>query len=103
MQIKHLDCQGCNNHCPLTIHLDNYEIKEVTGNCCHRGLVSASTQIAALKEQNALHSFSGSKNMYCKSCCNHCPVVVHFIDGEIEKIETQGCRRALISIQKQLH
>ena len=26
VQIKHLDCQGCNNHCPLTIYLDNYEI-----------------------------------------------------------------------------
>ena len=103
MQIKHLDCQGCNNHCPLTIYLDNYEIKEVKGNCCHRGLVSADTQIVALKASDALHSYSGTKEMYCKSCANHCPVRVYMENGEITDLKTAGCRRALISIKKQLN
>lgn len=103
LQIKNLDCQGCNNHCPLTVYLDNYEIKEVKGNCCHRGLVSANTQIEALKAANALNFFTGDKMMYCKSCANHCPVTVHMENGEIADIDTQGCRRAMISIKRQLN
>ena len=103
VQIKHLDCQGCNNHCPLTISFDHYEIKEVHGNCCHRGLISAETQIAALNACGTFHSFTGIKNMYCKSCANHCPVLVHIKNGKIKDIETSGCRRALTSIQKQLN
>lgn len=103
VQIKQLDCQGCNNHCPLTVYLDNYDIKKVTGNCCHRGLVSADTQIAALKASNNLNFFTGTKSMFCKSCSNHCPVLVHMENGEITNIETAGCRRAIISIEKQLN
>lgn len=103
VQIKHLDCQGCNNHCPLTVYLDNYEIKEVKGNCCHRGLISADTQIAALKAIDALNFFTGTKHMHCKSCGNHCPVLVHMENGRITHIETAGCRRAIISIEKQLN
>lgn len=103
VQIKHLDCQGCNNHCPLTVYLDNYEIQKVKGNCCHRGLVSADTQIAALKSSDSLLFYTGTKNMYCKSCANHCPVLVHMENGEITDIETSGCRRAIISIKRQLN
>ncbi len=103
MKVKNLDCQGCNNHCPLTIYLENYEIIDVKGNCCHRGIVSANTQIAALKESDSLLYHTGTKEMFCKSCCNHCPVLVHLKDGDIVDIETAGCRRAMISIKKQLN
>lgn len=103
MKIKNLDCQGCNNHCPLTIYLENFEITEVKGNCCHRGLVSAKTQIDALKATDALAFFTGEKKLFCKSCSNHCPVLVYMQDGEITDIKTDGCRRAIISIKKQLN
>jgi CxxC motif-containing protein len=103
MQIKHFDCQGCNNHCPLTVFLDNYEIIEVKGNCCHRGLVSAKTQVEALKEADASLHFTGTKNMYCKSCANHCPVQVFMENGQITNIKTDGCRRAIVSIKRQLN
>ena len=39
-----LTCQGCSNHCPLQVTVEEGKVEEVQGNCCHRGIVSANTK-----------------------------------------------------------
>lgn len=102
LQVKTFDCQGCNNHCPLTVYLENNEIKEVKGNCCHRGLVSADTQLKGIKTTTALSSYTGIKKMNCTGCANHCALDVHLKKGEVTDIQGNGCRRAVISVNRQL-
>ena len=37
------------------------KVEEVQGNCCHRGIVSANTQIAQRMRENNTDSFTGEK------------------------------------------
>ena len=100
MQTIHFDCQGCSNHCPLTVYAENNEIQEVQGNCCHRGLVSARTQFSQMKV--AASSPTGTRDMFCTGCPNNCALTVHLTDGEPVSIEGNGCRRASVSVTRQL-
>ena len=59
--------------------------------------------VDALKEADASLHFTGTKKMYCKSCANHCPVQVFMENGQITSIKTDGCRRAIVSIKRQLN
>lgn len=41
MEIRDMQCKSCRNECALKVTICEGEIREVTGNGCRRGLVSA--------------------------------------------------------------
>ena len=60
------------------------------------------------------HSFQGgitlqeNKNiqifkMECTGCSNYCLLHVELEDGELSKIEGNGCKRAYVSVNRQLN
>lgn len=100
-----LSCQGCNNACPLVITVENNEITEVSGNCCHRGVVSAHTQFQNhyLKEASPDNvRFTGEQNIDCSGCSNRCALTVTMRDGKVVSVSGEGCRRGIVSARKQL-
>ena len=97
-----LTCQGCSNHCPLQVTVEEGKVEEVQGNCCHRGIVSANTQIAQRMRENNTDSFTGEKRIYCSGCGNRCDMKVTMENGCIVAVKGDGCRRGIISARKQL-
>ena len=97
-----LTCQGCSNHCPLQVTVEEGKVEEVQGNCCHRGIVSANTQIAQRMRENNTDSFTGEKRIYCTGCGNRCDMKVTMENGCIVAVKGDGCRRGIISARKQL-
>ena len=105
MEIINLSCQGCNNACPLEITIENNTITQVSGNCCHRGIVSANTQFQnryQLSDSSDSVSFSGEKVIDCTGCSNRCVLTVTMKDGKVLSISGEGCRRGLVSARRQL-
>lgn len=103
MKIKNIDCRGCNNHCPLTVTVDeNKKVTDVEGNCCHRGIVSAKRQLEPRVSLTMLHTNDSIRTLNCTGCSNHCQVKVTLKGKKITKIDGAGCRRAVISIRRQL-
>lgn len=105
--MKHisLSCQGCNNACPLVITVENNEITEVSGNCCHRGIVSANTQFQGhylADISSDVKSFSGKKVIDCTGCSNQCALTTAVGNGKVLSVSGEGCRRGIISARKQL-
>ena len=69
-----LTCQGCSNHCPLQVTVEEGKVEEVQGNCCHRGIVSANTQIAQRMRENIASSRTSRKAVWiCVSPCSTVP------------------------------
>lgn len=103
MKIIKTDCRGCNNHCPLSATVDeNQKVIDVEGNCCHRGIVSAKRQLEPRVSFNLLHAKDSPRTLNCTGCPNHCQVNVTLKGKKITKIDGAGCRRAVISIRRQL-
>ena len=105
MEIINLYCQGCNNACPLEITIENNTITNVSGNCCHRGIVSANTQFNnryQSPDSSDIASFSGEKVMDCTGCSNRCSLTVTLEDGKVSSVSGEGCRRGIISARRQL-
>ena len=102
MEIINLTCQGCSNHCPLQVTFENEEVKEVAGNCCHRGIVSANTQIEQRIAKKGAEDFTGEKRIYCTGCGNRCDMKATIENGRVVALKGDGCRRGIISARKQL-
>lgn len=103
MKIRNIDCRGCNNHCPLKVTVDeNKKVIDVEGNCCHRGVVSAKRQLEPRVTFTTRHSSDNPRTLNCTGCPNHCQVKVTLKGKKITKIDGAGCRRAVISICRQL-
>lgn len=102
METINLTCQGCSNHCPLQVTTGNGTVKDVQGNCCHRGIVSANTQIEQRMAKKDVDSFTGEKRIYCTGCGNRCDMKVTMENGRIVALKGDGCRRGIISARKQL-
>lgn len=45
MEERHLTCIGCPMGCQLTVHMENGEVKEVSGNTCKRGDIYARKEV----------------------------------------------------------
>lgn len=102
METINLTCQGCNNRCPLQVTIKEGKVAEVEGNCCHRGIVSANTQVEQRQDKNNVASFTGEKRIYCTGCGNRCDMIVTMEKGQITALKGDGCRRGIISARKQL-
>lgn len=101
IEIRKIDCQGCNNSCPLTVSVENQKVTDVSGNCCHRGIISAKTQIETPATTPA-GNFTGHRKIYCSGCSNRCELDVTMVDGLVESLTGEGCRRGIVSARKQL-
>lgn len=101
MEIRHMNCQGCNNSCPLQVTISEQKVIDVSGNCCHRGIVSANTQVEKMYPKHS-EGLSGVKELYCTGCSNRCKLEVTLEDGAISSLSGEGCRRGIISVKKQL-
>lgn len=44
METETLICTGCENHCTLTVEIDDDEVYDVFGNKCYKGFSNAATQ-----------------------------------------------------------
>lgn len=102
MEKVNLTCQGCSNHCPLQVTIEKEKVIEVEGNCCHRGVVSANTQIEQRMKKTQLEGFTGEKRIYCTGCGNRCDMTVTMENGQVAALKGDGCRRGIISARKQL-
>ena len=47
-----LECTGCSNFCDMNVKIENGEITQIEGNCCHRGIVSAKRQLGITETEN---------------------------------------------------
>ena len=83
MEIINLTCQGCSNHCPLQVTVEEGKVTEVQGNCCHRGIVSANTQITQRMGENNTDLFTGEKRIYCTGYGNRCDMKVTMENGRV--------------------
>ena len=101
MDLKMITCKGCNNACPLSVLVENRKVLNVSGNCCHRGIISAKTQIEG-QENIKDSAYSGEKKITCSGCCNHCYLDVVMKNGKVESISGEGCRRGIVSARRQL-
>lgn len=102
METISLTCQGCNNRCPLQVTIKEGKVEEVQGNCCHRGIVSANTQVEQRQAKKEGDSFTGEKRIYCSGCGNRCDMQVTMENGHVVALKGDGCRRGIISARKQL-
>lgn len=102
MEKINLTCQGCNNHCLLEVTVEKGRVIKVEGNCCHRGIVSANTQIEQRMKKPDAGAFTGEKRIYCTGCGNRCDMKVTMEDGLVKSLKGDGCRRGIISARKQL-
>ena len=105
MKIMNISCHGCNNACPLEITIENDAITNVSGNCCHRGIVSANTQFQDCHQTSWISDnagFSGEKEIDCTGCSNRCALTVTMADGQVSSVSGEGCRRGIISARNQL-
>ena len=101
MEIRNINCQGCNNSCPLQVTIIDQKVADVSGNCCHRGIISAKTQVEKASRK-CTELFTGKKEIYCTGCSNHCKLEVTLENGSISSLSGDGCRRGIISARKQL-
>lgn len=101
MEMINIGCQGCNNSCPLHVTVEGQKVIEVSGNCCHRGIISAKTQIEEKRTQPS-NDFTGQKKIYCTGCSNRCELEVTVENGRVTGLSGEGCRRGIISARKQL-
>ena len=101
MRFIDITCKGCNNSCPLHLLVENKKLISISGNCCHRGIVSANSQFQAMVGTDAQTS-SGIKKLTCTGCSNRCELEVTVKDGVIESLSGEGCRRGIVSAKKQL-
>lgn len=81
--------------------MEGDKIIEVKGNCCHRGIISAKTQLEAPAAKLPVDSFEPIK-ITCSGCSNRCYLRVYMKDDKVDKVEDGGCRRAAISARRQL-
>ncbi|MDO5783450.1 MAG: hypothetical protein Q4P20_00145 [Eubacteriales bacterium] len=103
MEIRRMDCKGCSNGCPLTVTVEQQEVVDVTGNCCHRGIASAKAQLKSVQQQwQQPGRYSGRRNIFCSGCSNRCLLTVTVLDGVVHSLTGEGCRRGIISARKQL-
>lgn len=105
MEMIHLYCQGCSNACPLVITAEDDNIIEISGNCCHRGIVSANKQFYDRYPSTSsadTANFNGKKEINCTGCSNRCALTVTIEDGRISSVFGEGCRRGSMSAKKQL-
>lgn len=100
MEIRKMDCKGCSNGCPLMVTVEQQEVIQVTGNCCHRGIASAKAQLKSVQQQPV--GDSGRRNIFCSGCSNRCLLTVTLLDGVVHSLTGEGCRRGIISARKQL-
>lgn len=101
MDFKMITCQGCNNACPLTVLVENRKVLNVSGNCCHRGVVSAKNQIEEAGNED-MGRYTGKKKITCSGCSNRCYLDVTMKNGKVEVVSGEGCRRGIVSARKQL-
>lgn len=102
MEIKSIDCKGCNNSCPLTVLVENKKVLNVSGNCCHRGIVSAKKQIEDSACTGKCADDGVPVKITCSGCSNRCYLEVIMEDGKVKEALGGGCRRAVISARRQL-
>lgn len=101
MKFVDIDCTGCNNACSLTVLMEGNKIIEVKGNCCHRGIISAKTQLEAPAAKLSV-DISEPIKITCSGCSNRCYLRVYMKDDKVDRVEDGGCRRAEISARRQL-
>lgn len=97
-----MDCKGCNNSCPLTVLVENKKVLSVSGNCCHRGIVSAKKQIEDSKVTEKRTNDGKPVKITCSGCSNRCYLEAVMEDGKVKEALGGGCRRAIVSARRQL-
>ena len=101
METKKIFCKGCSNGCPLEVEMEDGMVAHVTGNCCHRGIVSAKKQLEPAAEED-LSNYTGTRRIACSRCPKCCRLEVIMKEGKVYDVYGGRCKRADADARKQL-